>query len=354
MRSSKIIFTLAVAVIFLVIPVKIFSQTEKLDSFEYTPPKGWTKTPKQGSTIYTVVDKTTNAFCVMTIYGESVSSGNPKQDFADQWKLRVIDTFKVAPNPETETKAGLNGWQGTAGGTEIEFGGAKAVAILTVFTGFGKTASVLTIFNDKTYLEQMQTFLDGVKLDKTRTASPPPPTGAQNIPPTTDYLDFDPFPDKPYVQAQEPLLGRLKKTITLGDLAGKWQIGGANVTSYFSSSSGNYSSTDTTFFGEWYTIRANGTFDSQFQGRTSNHTVRESDSGTIILDGGTVTFKFKQKAAMRYQFVAYMDAPKGAAVLTLIHIGDNVLLGAESLRASCGHAHGWITCVTGEEFVRIP
>jgi hypothetical protein len=354
MKTSKIILALFIAqILCLFVPQVIFCQTEKLDTIEYTPPKGWTKTPKQGAVVYTVIDKTTNAFCVLTIYGEGVSAGNPKQDFADQWKLRVIDTFKVAPNPETETKAGLNGLQGTVGGTEIEFGGVKAVAILTVFTGFGKTASVLTIFTDKTYLEQMQTFVDGIKLDKTRMASVPPRTGTQNVPSTADYLDFDPFPDRPYVQAQEPLLGRLKKTITLADLAGKWQIGGANVTSYFNSS-GNYSSTDTTFFGEWYTIRANGTFDSQFQGRTSNHTVRESDSGTIVLDGGTVTFKFKQKAAMRYQFVAYMDAPKGGAVLSLIHIGDNALMGAESLRASCGHAHGWVTCVTGEEFVRIP
>ena len=51
MKTSKIIFALAVAVIFVVIPVTIFSQTEKLDIIEYTPPKGCAKTLKQSVTI---------------------------------------------------------------------------------------------------------------------------------------------------------------------------------------------------------------------------------------------------------------------------------------------------------------
>ena len=59
------------------------------------------------------------------------------------------------------------------------------------------------------------------------------PTIAQNVPPATlsdsDFLDFDPFPDKPYVQPQKPLIGRLRKTITMADLAGTWEIGGASV-----------------------------------------------------------------------------------------------------------------------------
>ena len=126
------------------------------------------------------------------------------------------------------------------------------------------------------------------------------------------------------------------------------------MTSYFSSSTGTYSSTDTTFSGEWLTIHPNGTFESSFQGRTGNHTVRESDTGTVILSGGTVTLKYAHKATMRYQFVAYMDEPKGAAILTMIFIGDTALLDAEGLRANCGHAHGYITCLTGEEFMRKP
>jgi len=50
--------------------------------------------------------------------------------------------------------------------------------------------------------------------------------------------------------------------------------------------------TSTTFYGEQYVVRSNGTFEYKFVGRANNHTVRETDSGTIILSGVYVTFKF--------------------------------------------------------------
>jgi hypothetical protein len=350
MKTSKTILALVIAQAFcLFIPQAIFSQTETQDIIKYTPPRGWAKTPKDGAMVYVDMNKTSGAFCILTVYSSTPSSGSPQKDFAAQWDGLLVKPFKAAANPKTETQTNPEGWQATVGGADIEFDGNKAAAILTVFSGFGKTASILALVNDESYMAQVDALVAGVKLDKTASN---PNVGVQT--PSADFLDFDPFPDKPHFQPQKPLLGRLRKTITMADLAGKWQIGGANVTSYFNSSSGNYSSTDTTFSGEWYTIRADGTFDTQFQGRTGNHTVRETASGTIILEGGFITFKYKQKPAMRYQFVTYMDAPRGAAVLTLIYIGDNAPLSIETLRAGCAHAYGWVTCTTGEEFVRIP
>jgi primosomal replication protein N len=158
-----------------------------------------------------------------------------------------------------------------------------------------------------------------------------------------DFLDFDPFPDKPYIQAQQPLTGRLRKTITAADLAGTWEIGGASVQQYVASSSNTYSSAS--LFGKKYFIRSDGTYDSKFQGRASNTTIRETDSGSVILDGGFITMKSKQNPAMRYQFVAYMVQPNGAAVLSLIYLGESPPLDG---------AHGYITCLNGEEWVRIP
>ena len=167
-----------------------------------------------------------------------------------------------------------------------------------------------------------------------------------------DFLDSDPFPDKPYIQPQKPLIGRLRKTITTDDLAGTWEIGGAAVTTYVSSGTGTY--TDASFFGKKYFIRADGTYDSKFQGRASNTTIRESDSGTVVLSGGFITMKSRQNPAMRYQFVAFMSQSNGAAVLSLIYIGDNAPLDGEALRANCGHANGYVSCLNGEEWVRIP
>lgn len=169
---------------------------------------------------------------------------------------------------------------------------------------------------------------------------------------SSEYLDFDPFPDKPYVQPQQPLIGRLRKTITMADLSGTWEIGGASVTTYINSA--NSTSTDTSFFGKKYFIHSNGSYESKFQGRASNTTIRETDSGSIILSGGFITMKSRQNPAMRYQFVAFMNQPNGAAVLSLIYIGDTAPLDGNALRANCGHAHGYVTCLNGEEWVRIP
>jgi hypothetical protein len=170
---------------------------------------------------------------------------------------------------------------------------------------------------------------------------------------SSDFLDFDPFPDKPYFQPQQPLLGRLRKTITMADLAGTWEIGGASVTTYVSS--GTNTHTDASFFGQKYFIHSDGTFESKFQGRTNNTTIRETDNGTVILDGGFIIMKSKQHPAMRYQLVAFMNQPNSdVALLSLIFLPESAPLDAVALRANCGHAHGYITCLNGEEWVRVP
>jgi len=191
---------------------------------------------------------------------------------------------------------------------------------------------------------------------ETATKSNPEPASSGNASAaplsSSDFLDFDPFPDKPYIQPQKPLVGRLRKTITMADLAGTWEIGGASVTTYVSS--GTNTHTDASFYGKKYFIHVDGTFDSKFQGRASNTTIRESDSGNIILDGGFITMKSRQNPAMRYQFVAFMNQPNGVAVLSLIYLGESAPLDGNALRANCGHGNGYVSCLNGEEWVRIP
>lgn len=352
MKTAKIIFGFfIVQVVFVFGAQPIFSQTETLDIVQYTPPAGWTKTFKEGAVIYTDINKTANAFCVLTVYSSTPSVGSPQQDFASQWNQFVVKPFKAESNPKTQAQTNPEGWQATAGGAQIELdGGTKAAAVLTVFSGFGKTASILVIFNDESYLAQASALIDGIKLDKTKALAQTAPPVQGNPSPTTQR---DPFPDKPGYQPQKPLAGPLKESITMADLAGTWENGGASVTTYVDSSSGNYSGTDTTFFGESYTIKSDGMFDFRFQGRTANHTVREAGSGTITLSGGYVYVRFtggdRKGSSYKYQFIAYMTLPNGGAVLTLIHIGDNDNGSTpEQLYYSCGHGQGYISCVSGD------
>src|SRR6266404_7048328 len=156
MKSSKIILALFMAqMLCLLIPRAIFSQTETLDIIQYTPPKGWTKTPKEGAMAFIDINKTTNGFCLLTIFKSSPSAGTAQKDFAAQWDGLLVKPFKAQPNPKTQTQSTPEGWQITVGAGEIEVDGAKSVAVLTVFTGFGKTASVLANLNDESYFAQV-------------------------------------------------------------------------------------------------------------------------------------------------------------------------------------------------------
>jgi hypothetical protein len=170
----------------------------------------------------------------------------------------------------------------------------------------------------------------------------------------TPTIQNDPFPDRPGYAPQKPLAGTLKASITMADLVGTWDQGASSVQTYIDSYTGDYSHTNTTFYGEQYTIRSDGTFTYKFVGRSNNNTIRESDSGTVILSGGFITIKFKGRTTQKYQFIAFMTQPNGAAILSLVGVHDTFQgYDAAGMSLECGHSQGYIHCVGGEEWARL-
>lgn len=168
MKVARIIIALFVLqILCLFAPKTIYGQTELLDGVTYSPPKGWAKTVKEGAVVYTDIDKAANTFCVLTVYGMTGGSGDPKNDFAAAWKEFVVAPFAADADPKTQSQPAADGWTATAGGALIEMSGIKSAAVLTVFSGYGKTASVLAIFNDESYSSKMEALVEGIKLDKT-------------------------------------------------------------------------------------------------------------------------------------------------------------------------------------------
>ena len=140
----------------------VFGQTEKLGIVQYTPPQGMTKTPKENVVAFSEINQTTGKFCIITLYGATSGTGNAQSDFKREWNNLVVKTMKAEANPPTETQA-ADGWTVIGGASPVEEG----VAFLTVFSGFGKTVSVLGVFNEKAYIKQIETFILGIDLDKT-------------------------------------------------------------------------------------------------------------------------------------------------------------------------------------------
>lgn len=167
MKVSKIILSLFILPgFFLLIPATAFCQTEKLGIVQYTPPKEWKKNENENVVVFSEVNQKTGGFCFITLYGATTGTGNPKKDFAKDWKSRVVEPFGGEANPKTETDS-TDDWTGTSGGSSVEFQGNKAAAFLTVFSRGDVTFSVLGITNDETYLTQLVAFVSGIKEDKT-------------------------------------------------------------------------------------------------------------------------------------------------------------------------------------------
>jgi len=278
MKVSKIILGLFIlTIVGLFIPRAGFGQTENLGDVSYTAPKDWVKTPKNNIVSFTGLNQTNGQFCIITLYGATKATGNPKSDFAREWKNLVADPFQGEASPETETDS-ADGWTITAGGSLIEFQGIKSMAFLTVYSGFERTVSILGVFNDQSFLPQLTAFISSVNIEK-----PTPVTnqGGQSNQPQSVYV-----------------YGRLAisppgRQLTLADLAGNWgQDDGIN-TRYVFKSTGTYAGSDSLHFTSKMTIASDGGYFNDFFALENNTTIREEAPGTISIDGTVLTVRVK-------------------------------------------------------------
>lgn len=174
MKISKLVLCLFIGLILcLFLPQAAFSQTEKLGTVSFTPPKGFKKTLKENIVTFSEIDEAAGKFCIITLYGATPGTGSPKGDFTREWNNLVIKPLGAEANPKTETEV-ADAWTMTASGAAVDFQGTKAVAFLSVMSGHGKTVSILGLFNDESYLPKLVAFNSSIEMDKTVAASPPP------------------------------------------------------------------------------------------------------------------------------------------------------------------------------------
>jgi len=267
MKVSKIILGLFIAqALCLSLPQTVSCQTETLDMIRYTPPKGWTKTTKEDAVVFVAVDKTNNTFCVLTIHSGTASSGNVEKDFAAEWKNFVVKPHQAEANPKTETEI-KDGWTMISANAAIEIDGIKSLAILFVFSGFGKTTSILAILNSDTYLKPLAAFMDTIKLDKTQIAARP--SAPANAPVANS-------PGSP-------------------SLVGKWGTGIAGDTV-----SGNYIQYGSVASQKYYQFNADGTYSfiysgySGLAGTAGAFQITMEESGVYTLNGDSMTITPKK------------------------------------------------------------
>ena len=269
-----------------------FTQTEKLGVIKYEAPKGFTKSAQeQHAVVFSQMDQAKGNFCFITLYAASASSGNPQQDFANEWKLRVVDPWKGEASPKTETVPD-NGWTLVAGGAAIDFQGNKALAFLTVISGFGKAVSVLGVLNDESYLPQLQTFIERMDIDKTIAAAPAATTSA----PALQYDSYGHL-----------LIPPPTRQLTIADIAGQWGESDGINQRYVYRDSGNYAGSDSLHYKSKMTFSADGAYYNDFYAIQNGKMIKEKSAGRISINGRVLSIK--QNNTAKYVIRGWLELP---------------------------------------------
>ena len=269
MKTRIILAFFISQIVCLFFPQTAFCQTETFDMITYTAPKGWTKTVKKETVSFSDLNKNANVFCAITVYVGTASSGDPKKDFAVDWKAYVAKPYKADENPKTQPLT-ADGWTITTATAVIEIDGTKSLALLTVFSGYNKTSSVLVFSNSETYTKPVSDFLESVQLDKTPLAIPSP---FAQVSPTT-----------PVANSNSPaaLVGRWGNGIASDSVSGNIVTYGSNATQ------------------QYYKFNADGTYSYVFSGYSGlagtggSFRMTTQESGVYAINGDAITITPKK------------------------------------------------------------
>ncbi len=277
------------------------AQTEKLGIVQYTAPPGMSKTQKDNVVAFSTFDQASGKYCIVTLYGATPGTGDAKKDFTREWTNLVVKPMGAAADPQTEASRS-DGWSILAGGSAVETETGKAVAFLTVISGDGRTVSILAVFNDHSYLRQVETFIGGIDLDMS-------PASQTSSAPAPAQLAFD---VDGHIIMPEP-----KARFTVAELAGKWEEGGRTSTSYVDRSTGAHAGTDSLAVRNTLTISSNGTYTNDFFAIRNGKKERDITAGTITVVGRLLSIR-QSNRTVKYVIRGWLELPN----MTILRLAD--------------------------------
>ena len=144
---------------------------ETFDATTYTPPKGWKKETKNNLVMYTSTNKKDTSWCQIGVYRSTVTKGTAEKDFDESWKELAASPYNITETPGSDSAIEADGWKIKSGAGKFIFNNAGAMALLTTFTGYGKSVSILAVTNKQRYVEAIQALLGSLELNKTETTT---------------------------------------------------------------------------------------------------------------------------------------------------------------------------------------
>ncbi len=286
------------------------SQTAKLGIVKYTPPKGMNTATKENVVAFSQFDQTTGKFCIITLYGATPGTGNAESDFAREWNNLVVKTFTTAEaKPETVIEP-ADGWIAVGGGSAVESDVGKAVAFLTVISGFGKTISVLGVFNDPALASNVDSFVSSIEVDK--------PADQANTPNLS----------APQVENGKLVIPLPTRQLTITDLAGEWGEDAQRIsTTYVDRSSGAYRGTDNLTFRTKMSFTRSGGYLNDFFAIQNGRKILDKTTGTFAINGRVLSIK--QGNTAKYVIRGWLEMPDMTILVVCGPWYDNDAIPAE-------------------------
>ena len=164
MKRRAILILVFGLVLFVCLLSTTSAQTDNFGPLKFTPPRGFAKNQTKDAVIFSLVDRRRQRFCFITLYNAIASNPSPKKGFDKEWTEKVVGPWGAADKVETETEI-INRLTFVSSGAEIYVDGNRATAYLAVFSGRGRSASLLGIYNDNSCSDILQTFTEDLDID---------------------------------------------------------------------------------------------------------------------------------------------------------------------------------------------
>ncbi len=134
--------------------------TASFGNVSYVEPANWSLTDNSSYRTYSTINNSSNIFCIISIYGSDVSSGNAEGDFRNEWKGIVSGHFTVLKTPKPNRGSSTNGIAYLQDEANVSNAKGNFYARLLVFNLNGNVQSVLFLSGNKNSLSQYEPDLD--------------------------------------------------------------------------------------------------------------------------------------------------------------------------------------------------
>ena len=161
---GRLIF--ASAIVFLSFGIADAQASETFDIATFQPPTGWNKKVSQDSIKFSVDDKASGAYCLITLLKSLPSLGNSRENFDIAWQTLVKGTVNLATAPEMQPSNNPEDWKVEMGSAPFEKDGLKGVAVLVTASGYGKMMNAMILTNTQAYEPEITAFLESFSFKK--------------------------------------------------------------------------------------------------------------------------------------------------------------------------------------------